>query len=353
MKLAIAGVGNNASALAQGLAYYRTDRGMHLPGVSRPVLSGIRVTDVEIVAAFDVASNKVGSRFSEAVFALPNNYPVLGVTLGGPDPLVARGISDPEDDGQIQAIAGQLEQLGADVLLYSLPTGKLAFARAYAQAALAAGVAIVNCTPDPIANAPDLLAAAKSRGVPFVGDDLQSHFGSSVVHGALLSLFESRGIAVTGSYQLNCGGNADFANLRDNGSGKESSKHRALRQKVADTSRVTVVPSAGFVPHLEDRKVGIMSFEGLGWASMPIKLDVTLQVFDSSNAAGVIIDLVRIAADARRGGEGGFPVAATSLLKSPPAADPRGDVEQGDKLLADMSRESRADMGAPTAGPLA
>lgn len=339
MRLAIAGVGNNASALAQGLAYYGTDRGKHLPGVSRPTVSGIRVTEVEIVAAFDVADNKVGRPLSEAVFAAPNNYPLLGVTLGGPDPVVAAGIRDPADAQQLRSVSAELERHGVEVLLYSLPTGIPAIARAYAEAALAAGVAVVNCTPDPIANLPELLADATARGIPLIGDDLQSHFGSSVVHGALLALFESRGIALHGSYQLNCGGNADFANLRQHGEGKESSKHNALRQKVKDTSKVTVVPSAGFVAHLEDRKVGLMSFEGLGWANMPIKLDVTLQVFDSSNAAGVIVDLIRIAAGARRRNDGGFAIAATPLLKSPPAVDPRRQAEQAHELLAALSRE--------------
>jgi myo-inositol-1-phosphate synthase len=335
MRLAIAGVGNNTSALVQGLGFYGTERGKHLPGVARPSLNGIGVTDIEVVAAFDLANDKVGRPLSAAIFAPPNNYPNLHAPVVEPDPSVLMGISDATDAQQLRGVASVLEKQHAEVLLYSLPTGLPAIARAYAEAALAAGVAVVNCTPDPIAGLPELLEEARGKGVPVVGDDLQSHFGSSVVHGALLALFENRGLTMNGSYQLNCGGNADFANLRQRGGVKESSKHNALRQKVRDTSRVTVVPSAGFVPHLEDRKVGLMSFEALGWANMPVKLDVTLQVQDSSNAAGVIIDLIRIAVIARRRREGGFPIAATPLLKSPPIVEePQRQLQHAHEMLA-------------------
>ena len=338
IRLAIAGVGNNASALVQGFGFYRSDRGKHLPGVSRPTLKGIGVTDTDIVAAFDVAANKAGKPLSKAIFESPNNYPQLDAPPLEPDPSVSMGIEDATNAEQVRSVSAILRQRGVEVLLYSLPTGLPAIARAYAEASLAAGVAVVNCTPDPIAGLPDLLDAAKNKGIPLLGDDLQSHFGSSVVHGALLALFEDRGVKLNGSYQLNCGGNADFANLRQRSAGKESSKHNALRQKVRDTSQVTVVPSAAFVPFLEDRKVGVMSFEGRGWNNMPIKLDVTLQVQDSSNAAGVIIDLIRIAAIALRSGEGGFPIAATPLLKSPPIIDdPQRQAERARELLAALA----------------
>ena len=317
MKLAIAGVGNNVSALVQGIELYREDVDGDLPGVSHPVLGGVHVTDIDIVAAFDLAENKVGRPLSEAIFATPNNYPVLGVKPPRLDPEVLTGIRDPENDESVKAVAKVLEAQDADVLLYSLPTGLPAIARAYSKAALAAGVAVVNCTPDPIANLPELQAEADEKGVPLVGDDLQSHLGSSIVHGTLLALLEERGLTLSGSYQVNMGGNADFANLHKHGEGKQASKHRALQQKVSKTDAVTVIPSAGFVPHLGDRKVAHMSIEARGWAKMPVRLDVTLQVQDSSNAAGVIIDLIRIAAVARERGEGGFPVAATALLKSP------------------------------------
>jgi myo-inositol-1-phosphate synthase len=341
MKLAIAGVGNNISALVQGIGVYRrSELGGPLPGVTHEVLGGVRVTDIDVVAAFDVAAHKVGARLSEAIFASPNNYPVLDVPLGV-DPEVTPGIEDPEDEQQIEMVAKLLREQDTEVLLYSLPTGLPAVARAYGRAALAAGVAVVNCTPDPMASLPELQAEAAEKSIPLVGDDLQSHFGSSIVHGALLALLEERGLSLSGSYQVNMGGNADFQNLRTHGEGKMASKHRALQQKVGRTDAVTVIPSAGFIPHLQDRKVAHISIEARGWADMPVTFNATLQVQDSSNAAGVIIDLVRIAAVARRRGEGGFPVAATTLLKSPTlVADP---VEQGVRaraLLANLAAEN-------------
>ncbi|GGK82089.1 inositol-3-phosphate synthase [Mangrovihabitans endophyticus] len=317
MKLAIAGVGNNISALIQGIAYYGMLDAEALPGVARPVLGGIAVTDIETVAVFDLAPNKVGKKLSDAMFAEPNNYPKLETPGPASDPEVTFGIADPTDRSQIDAVAQVLRDSGAEVFLYSLPTGLPELAAAYGRAAVDAGVAVVNCTPDPIAGLPALFAEAREKNIPMVGDDLQSHIGSSIVHGTVLSLLEERGITLTGSYQLNIGGNADFKNLREHGGNKEASKHRALRQKVGNTDSVTVIPSAGFVAHLHDRKIAHMSVEGRGWAGMPVRLEISLQVQDSSNAAGVIIDLIRIAAIAARRGEGGFPVAATQLLKSP------------------------------------
>ncbi|MGH3696132.1 MAG: inositol-3-phosphate synthase [Pseudonocardiaceae bacterium] len=341
MKLAVAGVGNNTSALVQGIGFYRRGGGDgQLPGVTRPVLGGVHVTDIDVVAAFDLAENKTGKLLSEAIFAAPNNYPVLETAPPRVDPEVLPGIEDPDDDQQLEAVAKVLQAQEAEVLLYSLPTGLPAMARAYGRAALAAGVAVVNCTPDPMASLPELQAEADEKAIPLVGDDLQSHFGSSIVHGALLALLEERGLHLSGSYQVNMGGNADFENLRKRGESKLASKHRALRQKVSRTDAVTVIPSAGFVSHLQDRKVAHISVEARGWADMPVKLDVTLQVQDSSNAAGVIIDLVRIAAVARERGEGGFPVAATPLLKSPKLVDE--PVRQGHRareLLAALVAE--------------
>ena len=341
MRLAIAGIGNNASALVQGIAYYDSEWDGPLPGVSRVSLGGVKVVDVEVIAGFDIEPNKIGKHLSDAIFCPPNNFPDLGVAALHADPYISSGIQDPDDEEQIRTVAAVLDEQQADVLLYSLPTGRFAIARAYARAAIAAGVALVNCTPDPIAAVPELMAAAEEQNIPLIGDDLQSHFGSSIVHGTLLALLEERGLSLVGSYQLNVGGNADFSNLRAMGSGKEQSKHRALKQKITKTGAVTVVPSAGFVPYLADRKVGLISVEGRGWANMPVKLDVQLQVQDSSNAAGVIIDLVRIAAVARQRNEGGFPVAATPLLKSPPLIeDPQVQAKHGLQLLAALTEDT-------------
>ncbi|WP_329467264.1 hypothetical protein [Streptomyces sp. NBC_01431] len=339
MRLAIAGVGNNAAALAQGIAFYGSPQGQHLPGVTRPWLCGIHVTDVEIVAAFETDARKTGRPFTEAIFAGTNNYPMLPTGVTGPDPVVLEGITDPDHEAQIDRVADQLRDARADVLLYSLPTGLPQTALAYAHAAIRAGVHLVNCTPDPMARDEDVMKRATKEGVRVVGDDLQSHLGSSVVHGALLELVQDRGLTLSGSYQVNFGGNADFQNLVTNGSAKEHSKHNALRQRVADTGKVTVIPSGGFVPYLEDRKVAHISIEGRGWADTPVKLDVALGVQDSSNAAGVIIDLVRIAAAHTGAEEGGFPLLAAPLLKSAPI---EGDVRHSMELARSLLEQASA-----------
>ncbi|KVN03119.1 MULTISPECIES: inositol-3-phosphate synthase [unclassified Burkholderia] len=325
IRLAVAGVGNNISALFQGVEYYRAlrDRGVderEFVGVKRPRIGGIGVSDVEFVAAFDIHPNKVSRPFDEAVLAPPNNYPMLGVPLPAITVPVDQGLTSEsagDGDAAFEHVVRRLRESEAEVLLYSLPTGLQWAAEAYARAALAAGVAFVNCTPELVARTPALLDAYQAAGVPLVGDDLASHFGTSVVHRALLGLLSDRGITLQSSYQLNFGGNEDFRNLRERGASKQQSKLNALAQDGVDTSRVEVIPSAGYIGQLKDNKVAIVNIEGVGWGGTPVQLDLKLKVQDSSNAAGVIIDLIRIAAASRRAKLAGFPAAAAKLLKSP------------------------------------
>jgi len=331
LRLAIAGVGNNISALYQGAAWYAklASQGVaeqDFVGITRPRIGGLGVSDIEFVAAFDVHPNKVGKRFDAAVFAEPNNYPVLDVTPPAVDFIVDEGLRKDDavpSSARYRAVVERLKASGAEVLLYSLPTGLQWAVEAYAKAALDAGVALVNCTPDIAARSPELLSSYEGAAVPLIGDDLASHLGTSIVHRTLLGLLSERGITLASSYQLNFGGNEDFKNLRDHGANKRESKINALTQEGVDTSNVEVIPSAGFVPHLKDNKVAILNIEGLGWAGMPVSLDLKLKVQDSSNAAGVIIDLIRIAAAARRAGLGGFAAAATRRLKSPAGGHPK------------------------------
>lgn len=331
VQLAVAGMGNNISALFQGAEYYRKLSGgdvpeERFPGVTLPRIGGIGVSDIDFVAAFDVHPNKAGAKFADAVLAPPNNYPRLDVDLPNPDVIVDEGLTtadaDPSSDA-FRHVVSRLRGSGAEVLLYSLPTGLQWAATAYAKAALEAGVAFVNCTPELVARDTDLLAAYEAADVPLIGDDLASHFGTSVVHRALLGLLRDRGLTLSSSYQLNFGGNEDFRNLREAGASKRISKINALTQDGLDTSRVEVIPSAGFIGHLNDNKVAILNVEGQGWAGTPISLDLKLKVQDSSNAAGVIIDLVRIAAAAGRGQLGGFSPAAVPVLKSPAGGHPK------------------------------
>lgn len=330
LRLAIAGVGNNISALFQGASYYDKLRRQgvsesHFVGIIRPRIGGIGVSDIDFVAAFDVHPNKVGKPFDEAVLAEPNNYPILDVVLPKVDFQVDRGFTQADAtplSETFKYIVRRLRESNAEVLLYSLPTGLQWAVDAYAQAALETGVAFVNCTPDIAARSPELLAAYEKAAIPLIGDDLASHLGTSIVHRTLLGLLSERGITLASSYQLNFGGNEDFRNLRDHGANKRDSKMNALTQDGVDTTNVEVIPSAGFVSHLKDNKVAILNIEGIGWAGTPVSMDLKLKVQDSSNAAGVIIDLIRIAAAARRVGFGGFSAAATQRLKSPTGGHP-------------------------------
>lgn len=327
IRLAIAGIGNNILALCQGVAYYkghRENRDAELVGIARSFIGGLHVSDVAFVCGFDIDEAKIGKPIHDAIFLGENNYPRLSVELDRKSGQVYKGLLNVAfDKKEIRRIADILIESKAEVLLYSLPTGLQLAAEAYAEAALLAGVAFVNCTPELVARKPELLARYESAKVPMVGDDLASHIGTSIVHRTLLGLLQERGISLTSSYQLNMGGNADFKNLREVGASKRESKMNALAQEGVDVSKVEVIPSAGFISHLCDNKVAYLNIEGAGWAGTPISIDLKLKVQDSSNAAGVIIDLIRIAAVSLRRREGGFPAAAARILKSPPGGHPR------------------------------
>jgi len=320
LRLAVVGVGNNISALLQGIYFYRqlgeTGCAETLPGVKRPTIGGIGVEDVRIVAAFDVNPDKIGKDLLDGVLTEPNNYPRLELSIPHQDVTIRPGLTYDSEPAR-RAVADAIIDAGAEVLLYSLPTGLQWAADAYAHVAVRAGVGYVNCTPEVVARSPETLALFQHAGLPLIGDDLASHLGTSVVHRALLSLFVERGITLESSYQLNFGGNEDFRNLRENGGSKKQSKLNALAQLGLPRGTVEIIPSAGYIPQLKDRKVAVLNVEGQGWAGTHVSLDVKLDVQDSSNAAGVIIDLIRIAGVCRRVGVSGFPIASASCLKSP------------------------------------
>lgn len=305
IKVAVVGVGNNTSALVQGIAYYRQNDS--LVGIRRPEVGGIGVADVEVVAAFAISGDKVGRDLHEAIFVPPNNFPRIGADLASSGVIVARGLVDTAD---VERVARALN--GAEVLLYSAPSGRPDTARAYAEVALRAGAAFVNTTSDPVARDTALRERFEASGLPLIGDDLASQFGSSVVHKALLRLVEERGLTLVSSYQVNLGGTEDFRNLVENPSTKQQSKLNAV-----GSDKVQMAP-LGYLPQLKSEKVAHLNIEARGWVGTEISLDVHLKVHDPSGAAGVNIDLVRFAADALRNGRGGYLDEAASLLKSPP-----------------------------------
>jgi myo-inositol-1-phosphate synthase len=305
VKVAVVGVGNNTSALVQGISFYR--RTGSLVGIHRPRIAGLGVGDIDVVAAFGVSDDKVGKDLHEAIFVPPNNFPRLDPELRPSGVPVRRGLVDSTG---IERVARALE--GAEVLLYSAPSGRPDTARAYAEAALLAGVAFINTTSDSIAREPLWLERFSDAGLPLLGDDLASQFGSSVVHRALLRLLEERGLTLVSSYQVNLGGTEDFRNLVENPNTKLQSKVNAL-----GSDKVRMAP-LGYLPQLKSQKIAHLNIEAQGWGGTTVSLDVRLQVHDPSGAAGVNIDLIRLAADALRSGRGGYPAEAASLLKSPP-----------------------------------
>ena len=206
---------------------------------------------------------------------------------------------------------------GAEVVLYAAPSGRPQTAHAYAEAALRAGAAFVNTTSDAVARDPRLLDRYAAAGLPLIGDDLASQFGTSVVHHALLRLLEERGLTLTSSYQVNLGGTEDFRNLVENSNTKHQSKLNALAAEGSAAGRVQVAPP-GYLPHLQSHKVAHINIEARAWGETSVSVDVKLKVHDPSGAAGVNIDLIRIAASALRQRRAGYPAEATPLLKSPP-----------------------------------
>jgi myo-inositol-1-phosphate synthase len=319
VRVALAGVGNNASALVQGVAYYRANPDA-MVRLRRPDLAGLSPTDVRIAAAFDIDARKVARPLREAIH-VGNVFPDIAPPLDSDGAVVVEaGVEPSDDDRDVMRVANSLVEQNADVLLLGLPSESIGACQRYARACVMAGVALVNCSPDRIARDPAILAEFESAGLPLLGDDLASQFGSSLVHRTLLELARDRGLTVGATYQINVGGNADFENLSAHADAKRDSKRNVLESALGSEGQLTIIPSGGHIPSLRDNKVAYISIEGRGWADMPFGLELRLHVQDSANAAGVIIDLLRIAWRERAERRGGFCEEAISLFKSPPGS---------------------------------
>jgi myo-inositol-1-phosphate synthase len=335
VKVAIAGVGNCASSLVQGVEYYReADPDQNVPGLMHVTLGGYHVGDLEFVAAFDVDATKVGTDLSKAIFAGHNNT-IRFSQVCHTDVTVQRGPtfdglgiyykdSLEESPAEPVDVAEVLRQSGADVLVSYLPVGTEKAQRFYAQACIDAKVAFVNAIPVFIASDPEWAAKFTEAGVPIIGDDIKSQVGSTIVHRVLTRLFEDRGLALDRTYQLNFGGNMDFKNMleRERLESKKVSKTRAVTSQienyVLDADDVHIGPS-DHVPWLEDRKWAYIRMEGRNFGDVPLNLELKLEVWDSPNSAGVIIDAVRCARLALDRGIGGPLVGPSAyLMKSPP-----------------------------------
>jgi myo-inositol-1-phosphate synthase len=334
VRVAIAGVGNCASSLVQGVEYYRDAAADdQVPGLMHVELGGYHVGDVEFVAAFDVDAEKVGLDLGKAIFAGQNNtvkfsdVPDLGITVQRAPTLDGLGIYYREVVEESPAepvdVAEALRDAGADVLVSYLPVGSEEAQRHYAQACLDAGVAFVNAIPVFIASDPEWAAKFEAAKVPIVGDDIKSQVGATIVHRILARLFEDRGMALDHTYQLNFGGNMDFKNMleRQRLQSKKISKTQSVTSQITqgiDAHDVHIGPS-DHVPWLDDRKWCYIRLEGRNFGDVPLNLELKLEVWDSPNSAGVIIDAVRCAKLALDRGIGG-PLLGPSayFMKSPP-----------------------------------
>ncbi len=346
IRIALAGVGNCASALVQGIYYYRRyqDQGAHWPlGLMHADIGGYRPGDLEVVAAFDIDRRKVGRPVSEAIFAPPNccyrileDLPQIAAVvqmapvLDGVSPHMANYPA-----GQTFVVAEEppvdvtqvLRDSGAEVLLNYMPVGSEQAARHYAECCLQAGVSFINCMPTFIVSDPDWSARFAAAGIPVVGDDVKSQLGATILHRTLVHLFQQRGLRVDRSYQLNVGGNTDFLNMlnRERLATKKRSKTEAVSSLLPpgfEPDNLHVGPS-DYVPWQKDNKIAFLRLEARGFGGFPMNLEMRLSVEDSPNSGGCMIDAVRCAKLARDRGIGG---ALTSIsaytMKHPPETMP-------------------------------
>jgi len=348
VRVAIVGVGNCAASLIQGVQYYHdADPGTQVPGLMHVQFGPYHVRDITFVAAFDVDAKKVGRDLSEAIVASENNtiricdVPPLGVTVQRGHTLDGLGkyyrMTVEESDDEPVDVVQALRDAKADVLVSYLPVGSEDADRFYAQCAIDAGVGFVNALPVFIATDPEWAAKFTAAGVPIVGDDIKSQVGATITHRVLAKLFEDRGVVLDRTMQLNVGGNMDFMNMleRDRLESKKISKTQAVTSQLSHDigkDNVHIGPS-DYVPWLDDRKWAYVRLEGRAFGDVPLNLEYKLEVWDSPNSAGIIIDAVRAAKIALDRGIGGPILSASSyFMKSPPEqyrdSDARDAVEK-------------------------
>jgi myo-inositol-1-phosphate synthase len=334
VRVGLVGVGNCASSFVQGLSYYQdASANEPVPGLMHAEIGGYHVGDVDISAAFDVSADKVGRDVSEAIFAHPNNtarfarVPHSGVivqrgpTFDGIGKYLKSEIA--ESDAPPVEVAKVLRASRTDVVVSYLPVGSQRAAEYYAGEALEAGCAFVNCIPVFIASDPEWRRRFAERGLPLIGDDIKSQVGATIVHRVLANLFHERGVRLDRTYQLNFGGNTDFLNMleRERLASKKLSKTRAVNSQLnmpLPAEDIHIGPS-DHIPWLGDRKNAYIRLEGTAFGGVALSVELKLEVWDSPNSAGVVIDAVRCAKLARDRGQKGALVGPSSyFMKSPP-----------------------------------
>ena len=373
IRVAVAGVGNCASALVQGIEYYRNageSPGTDIAGLINLDIGGYRPGDIEVVAAFDVDRRKVGFPVGRAIFSPPNCTPKFVDEIPGGGPIVRMGpILDgvaphmqeyPEDRTFVPSeeapcdVEAVLRDSGAEILVNYLPVGSDEATKFYAEICLSTGVSMVNCIPVFIASDPEWAARFRSRGIPIIGDDIKSQLGATIVHRALARLFSERGILVRRTYQLNTGGNTDFLNMLN--------RNRLRSKKISKTEAVTSVLTHGigedqihigpsdYVPWQKDNKLCFLRIEGDGFGGLPIEVELRLSVTDSPNSAGVGVDAIRFCRLGREMGLSGPLTAPSAYFMKHPAVqmtddDARRELEE---FIADYRAWRRTKAVAPT-----
>lgn len=341
IKIAIAGVGNCASSLIQGIEYYRSlskDHPDKSVGLMHYDLGGYKPEDIEVVVAFDIDERKVGRALREAIFAKPNCTKVFYSVLSGYDVKVMMGrvldsvaphmVSYRNDKRIIVSskrpcnVVKALEDSGAEILLNYLPVGSQRATAFYAEACLQTGVSFINCIPVFIASDKTWAKRFERKRIPIIGDDIKSQIGATIIHRTLTRLFEDRGVKIDSTYQLNVGGNTDFLNMVDRSrlTSKKISKVEAVQSQMGNPlpeDRIHIGPS-DYVPWLNDNKICFLRIEGRGFGNVPLHLELRLSVEDSPNSAGVAIDAIRCCMLARDRNVGGVLTSASAYFMKHP-----------------------------------
>jgi len=360
VRVAIIGVGNCANSFLQGLTYYRdAARDQFVPGLMHVDLGGYHISDVEVVAAFDVVKGKVGVDLAEAIWAHPNDT-IKFAEVAPTGVTVSRGMTHDgigkylsqiveKADGPTDDVVGILREREVDVVVNYLPVGSEEATKWYTEQILTAGCAMVNCMPVFIAREDYWNNRFRDAGVPIVGDDIKSQVGATITHRVLTTLFRERGVHLDKTMQLNVGGNSDFLNMleRERLESKKISKTNAVTSMLdydLGAKNVHVGPS-DYVPWLTDRKWAYIRLEGSSFGDVPLNVEMKLEVWDSPNSAGIVIDAVRLAKLALNNGIAGSLEGPSSyLMKSPPRQIPDDDAVE---LVEEFIERNRRQVPAP------
>jgi myo-inositol-1-phosphate synthase len=362
VRVAIIGVGNCANSLVQGVEYYKdAPEDEFVPGLMHVNLGGYHVRDIEFTAAFDVTADKVGKDLADAIWARPNDtYKFADVPKTGVE--VSRGMTHDgigkylaevveKAPGDTDDVVRILQETGTDVVVSFLPVGSEEATKWYAEQILNAGCAMVNCMPVFIAKGGYFQKQFEERGLPIIGDDIKSQVGATITHRALTQIFRDRGVRLDRTMQLNVGGNSDFLNMleRDRLESKKISKTNAVTSVLdydLGAENVHVGPS-DYVPWLTDRKWAYIRMEGTTFGNVPLNLELKLEVWDSPNSAGIVIDAVRLAKLALNNGiSGALEAPSAYLMKSPPKQIP--DAEARDAVERFIKQHARKPARART-----